>query len=54
MGPGTIFHRAFDEADPEISNNPGNVKVLVDNHDNSVFCAYDIFPLINLFALAFS
>jgi len=29
MGPGTMFHRAFDETDPEISNNPGNVKTLV-------------------------
>lgn len=27
MGPGTIFHRAFDEADEKISSNPGNVKV---------------------------
>eukprot|EP00956_Cyclotella_meneghiniana_P032424 scaffold89173_cov65-Cyclotella_meneghiniana.AAC.1 len=29
MGPGTIFHRAFDEADEKISSNPGNVKTLV-------------------------
>lgn len=29
MGPGTIFHRTFDESDPEISNNPGQVKTLV-------------------------
>jgi len=29
MGPGTLFHRAFDEADENIRNNPGNVKTLV-------------------------
>ena len=27
MGPGTMFHRAFDETDENIRNNPGNVKV---------------------------
>lgn len=27
MGPGTIFHRAFDEADERISSNPDKVKV---------------------------
>ena len=37
MGPGTIFHRAFDEANPEISNNPGNVKVCTDDHVSSDF-----------------
>jgi len=29
MGPGTIFYRAYDETDENISNNPGNVKTLV-------------------------
>lgn len=29
MGPGTLFHRAFDEADENIRNNPENVKTLV-------------------------
>ena len=29
MGPGTIFHRTFDEADPEISENPDKVTTLV-------------------------
>jgi len=29
MGPGTMFHRAFDEADENIRNNPGDVKTLV-------------------------
>ncbi|KAL7504725.1 hypothetical protein ACHAXN_005141 [Cyclotella atomus] len=29
MGPGTIFHRAFDEADERISSNPDKVKTLV-------------------------
>jgi 2-oxoglutarate dehydrogenase E1 component len=29
MGPGTIFHRTFDEADPEISDNPDKVTTLV-------------------------
>ena len=35
MGPGTGFRRAFDETDPEISDNPGNVKVRIGiEHDN--------------------
>merc|ERR1712161_81825 len=28
-GPGTMFHRAFDEPDENISQNPGEVKTLV-------------------------
>lgn len=29
MGPGTMFHRAYDETDQSISKNPGEVKTLV-------------------------
>ena len=37
MGPGTVFRRAFDETDPEISDNPGNVKVRIGiEHDYRV------------------
>ena len=50
MGPGTMFHRTFDEMDEEISNNPGDVKVsfqCLECHLFSFFCKH-VYPDISL------